>query len=273
MVINPYDKDALRAQFRAAQPFPHIVLENFLDEGFLREVVQSYPDFEAAWKQAQGSGDAFSAVNEKFKVQVSDSESFPPPVKTLHEAVSSQSFLDDLEHITAIPKLLADPSLRGGGMHLTGPRGRLDVHIDFNYNRNSKLHRRLNILIYLNENWPSAWGGAVELWDQQVKNCQVSLPPTFNRCVIFETSDISYHGVEPVTCPPNVARKSFAGYYYTQDPPPNWDGQMHSTVFKPRPHERLRNMVLGGVERVQRKVIRRYGQAQRLVDRLRGRDD
>ena len=97
------------------------------------------------------------------------------------------------------------------------------------------------------------------------------MAPLINRCVVFETSDISFHGVEPVTCPPDVARKSFAGYYYTEDPPPNWDGKMHSTVFKPRPDEQLRDLVFGSVDRLQRAAYKRFRQGRRIINILRGR--
>lgn len=271
MFINPLDKDALREQFRAAKPFPHLVMENFLEPTFLREVVEAYPTFESAWTEAKGTRDAFNALNEKLKVQVSDSERFPGPVKQLHEAITSRAFLDELSYITGIEDLQADPAMRGGGMHLTGPSGRLDVHIDFNYSDELKMHRRLNILIYLNEGWDPSWGGAVELWDTEVKNCEVSVSPLINRCVLFETSDISYHGVEPVTCPPGVGRISFAGYYYTEAAPEQWDGQHHSTVFKARPDEALRDLVLGNVDRIGRAAYKKLQRGRRLVNMLRGR--
>lgn len=270
MLLNPLDREALRQEFRSAKPYPHIVIENFLQEDFLREVVGSYPNFSQAWEEAKGTRDAFVALNERYKLQVTDSNRFPEPVRRLHEALASQAFLDDLSYITGIPNLLADPEMRGGGMHMTGPRGRLDVHIDFNYDKKAKLHRRLNILLYLNDDWKETWGGAVELWDRDVKHCVRSLPPTLNRCMIFETSEISYHGVEPVTCPEGVARKSFAGYYYTREAPENWDGTIHSTNFKPRPNEYLRNAVLGRFESMGRRMYYRYRQAERLIKRIGG---
>lgn len=271
MLINPLDKDALRDQFRGAKPFPHLVVDNFLEPSFLKEVVEAYPRFDRAWSDAQGTRDAFNALNEKLKVQISDSDRFPDPVKRLHDALSSDGFLESLSYITGIENLQNDPAMRGGGMHLTGPRGRLDVHIDFNYSKELQMHRRLNILVYLNERWEDDWGGAVELWDTEVKNCLVSAKPILNRCVLFETSDISFHGVEPVTCPPNMARISFAGYYYTPEPPENWDGEHHTTVFKARPDEALRDFVWGNVDRIGRAAYRKLQQGRRLVNMLRGR--
>ena len=241
-----------------------MVIDEFLDPGFAREVAASYPPY----AEAVGLGHEFSAVNEKKKVQITEAATFPEPVKKLNELLSAPNFIEDLEYITGINNLLCDPLLDGGGMHLTGPRGRLDVHVDFNYVEARKLHRRLNILVYLNEGWQDEWGGAVELWDPEVRTCAHSLKPVLNRCVVFATSDISFHGVEPVACPAGHQRISFAAYYYTKEAPAHWDGTTHSTVFKNRPHERIRGRVLMPLEKARRRVV---PSAKRVVKKLIGR--
>src|SRR3954470_20484003 len=237
-IIRPFDREALRDRVRKAQPFPHFSIDNFLEEGFAREAERAFPTFE----QAASMGKGFEAVNEKKKFQITDSTKFPPPILRLHEALASQDWLDTLSYVMDIPRLLADAQLAGGGIHETGPRGHLDVHVDFNYIEDRQLHRRLNILIYFNPEWKKEWGGNIELWDREVKNCAPSFSPVFNRCVVFETNDISYHGVTAVTCPPDRARKSFAAYYYTKEAPAHWEGQSHSTIFKARPDEKLKGM-------------------------------
>ena len=70
-----------------------------------------------------------------------------------------------------------------------------------------------------------SWGGQFQLWDKDVERCEVSLVPILNRCVIFETSEISYHGVLPVSKDPRYPRKSFATYYYTSEAPAHWVGR------------------------------------------------
>ena len=43
------------------------------------------------------------------------------------------------------------------------------------------------------------------------------ISPIFNRCVIFNTNEDSFHGhPEPMKCPQNIFRKSIALYYYTE---------------------------------------------------------
>ena len=226
-LLRPYDRDQLRQEFQSAQPFPHIKIDNFLQPEVAQEISAAYPTFD----NAVSMGFQFNALNEQRKVQVTDAAKFPGPVARLNEALASPAFLKDLEYITGIPNLLADARLAGGGMHLTGPGGRLDVHVDFNYDENIKLHRRLNILVYLNPVWEPSWGGEIELWDKDVKNRGVSLLPLINRCLIFQTDETSYHGVSPITGPAHVERKSFAAYYYTKEPP--------ARLERPGPHHRV----------------------------------
>jgi Rps23 Pro-64 3,4-dihydroxylase Tpa1-like proline 4-hydroxylase len=265
-VISPFDRDLLRSQFQNAQPFPHIVIENFLRPEFAEQVARSYPTFE----EAQRQGFVFNFVNEQRKVQVTDSSKFPEPVRRLNEAISDPKFLQDLEYITGIPRIMADEQLSGGGMHLTGSGGRLDVHVDFNRIEDRNLFRRLNILIYLNPTWKEEWGGHIELWDKDVKRCYTRCVPALNRCLIFQTSDISYHGVAKVAAPADMARQSFAAYYYTKEPPPKWDGKSHSTIFRARPDEMFRGLVSMPVEALRRRVQGRIKKAKQAVKSLIG---
>lgn len=250
MAIKPLDRDALRDTVRAARPFPHFCIDGFLEDAFAEEVLEAIPSYEEAMRM----GWNFSAVNEKGKVQVTDANRFSEPVARLNRALAAPEFLDLLSHVFDIPRLLADEELVGGGIHQTGPRGHLDVHIDFNYLRERDLHRRLNILLYFNKEWPAEWGGNVELWDKDVKVCHHSLLPIFNRCVVFETSEISYHGVTSVRCPEGRSRKSFAAYYYTKEAPPSWTGEEHTTVFRARPDEVLKGRVMMPLEKAGRRV-------------------
>jgi hypothetical protein len=247
--LTPYERDELKTRFQGAQPFPHLVLNDFLLPAFAKECAAAYPSYE----EAKSEGFEFGALNERLKVQVCDAEKFKPPVLALHKALSSPEFLADLEYISGIKSLIADPDLGGGGMHVMGGRGgRLDVHVDFNYIEEKSWHRRLNLLVYLNPGWDAAWGGAVELWDTDIKKCYESVPPLLNRCVIFETSEKSYHGVTPLSAPEGVTRNSFATYYYTAEAPPNWDGMKHSTIFRSRPDEKFRGHVLAPAEQAGR---------------------
>lgn len=255
MIIKPIDRDALRDRVRNSSPFPNLCIDGFLDEEFALRCAAAFPSYAEAAKM----GRVFAALNERGKVQVTDASLFPEPIAELSRALDSAAFRDDLAYIFEIPDLLDDPEHGGGGMHQTGPRGHLDVHVDFNYLRERELHRRLNILVYFNREWRPEWGGNIELWDRDVKVCHRSFEPVFNRCVIFATSEISFHGVSAVRCPEGETRKSYAAYYYTKQAPTGWDGREHSTVFKARPDEVLKGRVLMPAEQMKgwfRRTIR-----------------
>jgi Rps23 Pro-64 3,4-dihydroxylase Tpa1-like proline 4-hydroxylase len=249
--INSIDRDELRERVRKSSPVKNFCIDNFLDESFADSVLAAYPTFEEAMKV----GTSFAAVNEKKKVQLTDSSTFAEPVAELNRQLASPEFLGLLSDVFEMPNLLADEQLVGGGIHQTGSRGHLDVHVDFNYIEERDLHRRLNILIYFNKNWKPEWGGNIELWDADVKHCHHSFSPIFNRCVVFETNEISFHGVTAVKCPEGQSRKSFAAYYYTREAPAHWNGVSHSTIFRARPDEILKGNVMMPLENAKRKLM------------------
>lgn len=250
-MIRSLDTTALHRAFQTAEPFPWVCIDDFLEPELARELARSYPAYEVAARQ----GRTFDAVNEKRKVQITDREQFSEPVRRLADYCATPEFRSVLSEITGIPNLLWDEGFSGGGMHQTAAHGTLDVHIDFN-RLESGLYRRVNLLLYLNEEWDPNWGGRLELWDSDVRRRHQAFVPILNRCVIFETSERSFHGVEALTCPPSAVRRSFALYYYTREAPSDADGQLHSTVFRARPDEHLKRYVLMPSERLRRAVRR-----------------
>jgi Rps23 Pro-64 3,4-dihydroxylase Tpa1-like proline 4-hydroxylase len=263
-MLRPLDLEALRDSYAAARPFPYIKIENFLEPKEVELIAASFPSFEDALE----NGQTFKTVNERKKIQITKSELFPAPIANLNEALAAPEFLRDLSYITGIPNILADSELNGGGIHLTGPGGRLDVHVDFNYIEDRKLHRRVNLLLYLNPIWHESWGGQIQLWDREVRRCEAAFAPAFNRCVIFETSQISYHGVTPITESAPTPRQSFATYYYTKEAPDHWDGSVHSTIFKARPEERIRGLFLMPMEAVSGQIKSHIRKIKDQVKRL-----
>ena len=94
------------------------------------------------------------------------------------------------------------------------------MHADFNWHKQMRLDRRINLLIYLNKDWQPEYGGNLELWDAAMSHKVAEYAPLFNRCVIFNTTDKSFHGnPKPVSCPPDRSRRSLAFYYYTNGRP------------------------------------------------------
>jgi len=265
-LLSEIDFDALKRQMQEAPGFPHFCIDNFLDEGFAREVHDAFPSYEAAEKM----GTSFRAVNEFRKVQVTDSSTFAPAIQRLHELLASDDFVAKMSFASGIPDLVADPRLLGGGIHETNGGGRLDVHVDFNFNDELGLYRRLNVLVYFNPDWKEAYGGYLDLWDKDVKHCLGRYAPTFNRAAGFATSTLSWHGVTPVTCPPDQTRKSFAVYYYSAEPPPGWHGEKRSTVFRARPDEYWKGTIAMPAENAMRAGRKTVASMKRGAKRLLG---
>lgn len=212
-------------RYRSADPFPHVVLDDFLDSRLLRAVLAEFDAMDRGpWHYTE------RATERKYSTE--DFGHFGPATRTVITQLNAAPFLGFLESLTGIPALIADPHLRGGGLHEIRRGGALGVHADFNFYQRLHLYRRLNLLVYLNEDWAPEWGGDLELWDRSGTRCVQRIAPLFNRAVIFDTSNFSYHGhPHPLQCPEDRARKSLALYYYTVEAPAEDDRTPHTTVF------------------------------------------
>jgi hypothetical protein len=107
-----------------------------------------------------------------------------------------------------------DPAFHGGGFHQGGDGSFLDTHVDFNIHpKHSDWLRVLNLLLYMNKDWPAEYDGAL-LVRTDPKNEPRAILPLFNRAVFMLTSDNTFHGYRKMTLPPGQSRKSVAGYAY-----------------------------------------------------------
>jgi len=200
----------LEKQYRDNLPVPHIFLPDFLDPHIAHAMEREFPHPTTdAWTQYKHQNENKSGMNKRML--------FPRTMGEVTDELNSPQFVEWLSGLTGIPNLIPDPSLEGGGLHQSSRAGFLNVHTDFSmhhYHKNWR--RRVNLILYLNEGWQEAWGGAIELWDNKMQHCVAKYPPLFNRALIFNTDEKSFHGFpERLTCPDNVSRKSLALYYYT----------------------------------------------------------
>ena len=222
-----------KAAYAAADPYPYIGFDDFLPESVAEDVLAVFPKPQGiSWQE-------FKNEREK-KLASGDEGHFPPVVRNLLGALNSATFLKFLEELTGIKNLIPDPYFVGGGLHQILPGGKLGLHVDFNKHNLFNLDRRLNLLIYLNQDWQEEYGGHFELWTRDGKQCAKRILPVFNRCVIFSTTEDSWHGhPHPLTCPPDRTRKSLALYYYTNGrDDTSKNASDHSTVFIDLPEER-----------------------------------
>ncbi len=213
------------AKYAHATPYPHMVFDDFFPAEVVEHLLTQFP------RPDQVTWQVFDNNNEK-KLAFRQAEALATPVREFLYFMNSHPILQFLEKLTGIEGLIPDPSFTGGGCHQIQRGGKLQVHVDFNKIQPTNLDRRLNLLVYLNKNWSSEYGGNFELWDASGKTSIKQVAPLFNRCVVFSTTDTSYHGhPHPLACPEGWTRKSIALYYYTNG---RDDGQAtgeRSTVF------------------------------------------
>lgn len=222
--------ESLSGEYCFAEPFPHIVLDNFLPEPVARMALDHFP---AETLKSDVKFEIGYAGHHKRQILPEDCDG---AARAMFNFFNSQPMIEFLEGLTAIQGLIPDPFFTGGGFHETTRGGKLGIHADFRINDKLHLHRRLNVIIYLNENWQEEWGGQLELWDRKMTAKVRAVSPVFNRCVVFNTDADSFHGhPDPLQAPEGVPRRSIALYYYTASHAIHKEVPGHSTIYHARP--------------------------------------
>lgn len=222
--------------YRSGKPFPHTVLDEFLDKASADQAQEAFPRVQdEGWIH-------YVHVNEK-KHGLNKMDRLPPYLREVIQKLNSDRFVRWLEKLTGIEGLHADDMLEGGGLHQSQRGGFLNIHADFTvhpHKRNWK--RRVNVLVYLNKDWQPEWGGDLELWERDMSACGQKISPLFNRCVIFNTDEDSYHGLpDPIMCPEDQTRKSIALYYFTIE---KKAPSLRTTNYRARPTDGMKGIAI-----------------------------
>jgi Rps23 Pro-64 3,4-dihydroxylase Tpa1-like proline 4-hydroxylase len=223
----------LKESFLSAQPFPHIVLDNFLDLNLIQDVIKEFPMPEE--KYQHGSDKKVVNGFQTSPLEVRNR----PAMKAMFDLIESEQVRNALAKIcNSETEILCDPEYMGSGLLIAKDGGIHKVHRDRNRHPKTNLYPRLVLLIYFNEEWCPEYGGSFQLWDRKISE-SVSIEPLFNRCIIFENTKYAYHGISDVHLPPGMTRKALNFYYYTAEiPKTEREMYVHDTDFFPRPEER-----------------------------------
>ncbi len=229
-----FDYDAVKDKgleltetYAAGDPFPHIVIDDFLPPSMIELCLENFP------KKPDPDSMSFDRDQERYKTSYHP-DHMEPALRNLFYAFNSRPFIRVVENITGIKQLIPDPYFLGAGFHEIATGGHLSVHADFNHHKPMNLERRVNMLIYLNPDWKAEYGGQLELWRTDMSEQVQSVVPVLNRCAIFTTTQQSMHGnPQPIAHPEGASRKSIALYFYTA----TWDETRagKTTQFYSRP--------------------------------------
>ncbi len=203
--------------FLSARPFKYVIIDDFFALEFAESLLADFPAFDENAKTEFGERSQKSVIPAL--------QSIGSTYRIADEMISSQPFLDWVGAVTSIDGLQYDPDYFGGGTHESRDGQELDPHVDFNRHPKTRAHRRLNLIVYLNKDWEDSWGGAIELHsnprDADTNKIR-SYAPIFNRAIIFETNEYSWHGFPRITLPESErhrSRKSLSIYLYTKEAP------------------------------------------------------
>jgi len=221
-------RDTLSKEYQSKSPYRYLVFDKILKKDAANAVHDSYPEIE------EGTWDGKTYLDQKNKFQKRTFEK-NSTMQNIFDELNSEEFLKWLNYVTKIEEpLIADPELFGGGLHQSINGAFLNVHVDYNIHPKTKNHRRLNVLIYMNKDWKEEYEGHLELWeiDETKQVLLKKVLPKFNRCVIFETNEISFHGhPKPLNIEDGASRKSLATYYYTKSRPASEIANDHNTIY------------------------------------------
>jgi len=245
MIRGDIDWRALAASYRDAAPFPHVVIDDFFEAEVAEALEREVPPFDdPMWMEYSNPIEEKRALNHWDRF---------PTVTYRVFTLLNEGLVAPLRELTGLPQLFSDIGLHGGGWHLHGRGGKLNVHLDYSIHPKLGLERRLNLIVYLTGGWDPAWGGALGLWthDAQAhtpKEMIKAVDCLFNRAVIFDTTANSWHGLpDPIACPVGVYRKSIAVYYLT--PPREEAADRGKALFAPHGEQKANREVLELIRR------------------------
>jgi Rps23 Pro-64 3,4-dihydroxylase Tpa1-like proline 4-hydroxylase len=200
------------------EPFKHFHIDNFLPESLANECLLNFPNNDSeSWEKTNTP-----EIEVKMRSNWKSEFDIPDGIVDAIRLFNSAPILSAISEVLDIPKLIPDPYFTGGGLNATVRGGLLDIHVDGNYHDATGLNRRVNAILYLNQNWQPGWGGEFGLYNYNGEELVKEIEPIFNRLVVFDTHDYSFHGLpNPLNFPNGDSRKSIILYYYTKEARPS----------------------------------------------------
>ncbi|MDH4148644.1 MAG: 2OG-Fe(II) oxygenase [Acidimicrobiia bacterium] len=238
--------------YSIAEPFSHAVFDGLIDPGLLRCIPAELPAHDSVlWNR-------WDTPNER-RALFGRADHFGPATRQLAATLNGADFVTFLETLTGVDALLPDPHFNGGGVSRVDHGGFLNVHVDLYHNPRLEVVRQVNVLVYLNEDWPARAGGDLELWHSLDEGPMVKIPPRLGTVVVLSTPGAAHGHPSPLDAGPGRSRLCFSAYYYTsaaeiQTPAAG----EHRVVFRAPPAPTmLRRAALAALPPVATKQLRR----------------
>ena len=212
--------------YNEQNPYPFAFFDGFFDDSLLDDINKEIDEANFAKDVREIDG-----IEVKTRSNFDDNEALPSATRRVFEIINGGKFLNIISKLTGISGLISDPYYDGGGINVIENHGTLAVHVDGTTQHRMQVARRINAILFLNDNWNADWNGYHEQWeylnkdlspfdDNQKWRCVRKIFPKKNRLYVFTTNDHSWHGHAGVLkIPEGVQRRSLIAYYYTSSRP------------------------------------------------------
>lgn len=238
------EEAALRSQWNRTDRSTtrYFYLDNLLDPSTALAVYNAFPKEDGLWFQR----DSFRERKKTF----AKLDAVEPIVAHVTDSFHLEEVVEAVSKITGMEGLEPDPELYAGGISMMGKNDFLNPHIDNSHDAGRRRYRRLNLLYYVSPEWDPRNGGNLELWDESVRHPQ-EIAAKFNRLIVMETNDKSWHSVNPVTV--EAVRCCVSNYFFSEQSPSGND-YYHVTSFLGRPGQPFRRS-WGRIDNVLRQLV------------------
>ena len=218
--------------FCSGEPFNHSVIDNFFDIETARKLEEEIPKYDLTDWHVYNNAIENKKTSNNWNL-------FPSLTYRVFNYLCSSEFINYIGDLIGA-ELYPDLGLHGGGWHIHSNGGNLNPHLDYSIHPKLKLQRKLNLIVYLSEGMTEGMGGAFGMWsdnNNEPADLIKTVSPLFNRAVIFDTTQNSWHGmVSPVSCPSDIYRQSIAVYYLCDV---SGDAKSHQrALFSPRAEQK-----------------------------------
>ena len=196
------------SEFMLAKPYPHIVLDNFLDEAFFSQLDTETFSIE---KNRNDLLNTFLEKNKSNSRNVNLSEN----IRLLVKELNKEEVLENLRQLTGIKNLFQTSvgNSKLSNYHEMYKSGFVGTHVDHSSEPMSGLPHVLNILIYLSKEWKKSWGGSTVLANKNGRKIEKIVEYIPNRAVIFLHTPFSFHGVQELNNNLNKRSSVYVDYY------------------------------------------------------------
>jgi len=214
-LLNNMDLSELKKQYESGKPFKYVVIDNFFKPNVANKLASEFPEYT--------DDELWNIYKNPLEIKRTNNswEQFPELTYKTFTELNDRFFINNLESIIDVNGLISDMGLHGGGWHMTPSGGKLNIHLDYSIHPKLRLERRVNLIVYLSH-WQKEWAGELELWSHDwktnaPKECVTKIDVAFNRAILFDTTQNSWHGLpNPIKSPKGIVRKSLNIYYMSQ---------------------------------------------------------